>query len=166
MRLYEAADAARYYAPDNLSEAEYERLTAASREAWAAVEATWSDDDPFNDGRRKLAGVFSALTYVGRHRDRYGLAQAAAGALSPYGSREHGRTWASDSIRGRGGRRRPVFDNAPTEGPDTPTATAARASAQTLARASRIPFKGDEEWMECAELIGEAYLLARAAADQ
>ncbi|MFF8848001.1 hypothetical protein ACF08N_35735 [Streptomyces sp. NPDC015127] len=57
-RAFEAADAARYYSPDDVSDAEYEKLELAGREAWTAVEQSWGDDKPFSDSRRELVAVF------------------------------------------------------------------------------------------------------------
>lgn len=54
----------------------------------------------------------------------------------------------------------PIIDH--LWGPNRPGPAAARAAYRALAAATRLPFKGDEEWTACGELIEESAALARA----
>ncbi|MGW6462243.1 hypothetical protein ACWF94_41020, partial [Streptomyces sp. NPDC055078] len=80
MKAFERADSDVYNAPDDLPQAEHDRLQAASSRAWYAVEAVVGPD-PYSGIRRELKGVFAALAHAGRNTDGQRLAQAAVHVL-------------------------------------------------------------------------------------
>ncbi|MFF5968299.1 hypothetical protein ACFY64_32160 [Streptomyces collinus] len=129
-----------------------DRLGEATAEAHKRMGELCSYDDPFEGDRAVCRAVLMGLAHAGRHEDSPCL-RPAADVLADRA--KMALAWA-DGIRS-------FVPLLRLSGPLTPGPTAARAAYRSLAEATRLPFKGDEEWTRCGELIEEAAALARAA---
>lgn len=130
-----------------------DRLYEARVKATDQMDALCRYDDSVYEGDRAVCrAVLMGLAHAGRNEESPCL-RPAADVLADCA--EMALAWA-DGIRSFV----PLLSLA---GPTTPGPTAARAAYRALAEATQLPFKGDEEWTRCAELIEEAAALARAA---
>jgi hypothetical protein len=156
-------DAMIYEQQNRLPKRDLDMLEALARQNW--VEGGAYDEDPFVDGRVVLYAAFGALAHVARTGQGRPLAAAAAAVLGdddPY--------LLSDYVRCCGRQPRQscacaALSRVVLAGPDVEMARDARAAADALARAARVPSTGnDEDWTEAAELIEEALAHASRAA--
>ncbi|MFE2728049.1 hypothetical protein [Kitasatospora sp. NPDC059327] len=123
---------------------------ACKREADAVAGAAGFLPAGYEMGAEVYHMAFLALSKAGTVADGRTLAGAAIGAL------DDDPLECSDVIRSSG--RRPVVYRTAQDscGPDTEYAFAARDAARAMAAASRIRFRGDEQWYEAAGLMAEA----------
>ncbi|WP_424892214.1 hypothetical protein [Streptomyces sp. XH2] len=155
-QTFEAAEQQRYAAYDNgLARTHCARVEAAAREAGDAL-MDFVDGDYHRHSRTELHAAAQAMALVAGGRAAPALARQAARVIAQF---EDDAESAADAIRG---------DHAvllpPLDGPDTMPATAARAVAVALQEAAAIPWRGDEEWTACAELLAKTFRLIRSSA--
>lgn len=150
-------------------------LAALQRESnalWDHVQGL-NNGDLFWEERQVLYAAHAALVRAGAVADRHTrrLISAASGVLD---TTDDGSLTLSDIIRcprhyvsapsGRRHREGTCQElTCDPDGPDTPLSRAARAAAALLGDAARVPFRGDEEWTHCAELINKARITAQQA---
>lgn len=150
---YEAAYEAEQRATEaGAPQAVLDRLYEVTREANARMGELCSYSDVFAGDRAVCRAVLMGLAHAGRTEGSPCL-RPAADVLADRA--KEALAWA-DGIRG-------FVPLVRLSGPLTPGPTAARAAYRSLAAATKLPFKGDEEWTRCGELIEEAAALARAA---
>lgn len=159
------------------SDPEFERVERAYQDAYEAasaadqagrkgadVEALWANadhtfqvlagrcsSDPFAEDLVTLRAVHEGFGHAVAHGVDSPCMGPAYDVLTTFQN-----DWAADAIRCR----RPLAGLTVAIPAGDPVAMAAWHACKALAEASRIPFKGDEEWTECSELIGRAKTFA------
>ncbi|SDT83453.1 hypothetical protein SAMN05216371_8284 [Streptomyces sp. TLI_053] len=131
---------------------------ACKREAHAVAVAAGFLPAGHQMGAEVYHAAFLALSQAGTLADGRALARAAVGAL------DDDPLECSDVVRSAG--RRPVVYRTAQDscGPDSEYAFAAGNAARAMAAASRVPWRGDEQWYEAAALMAEAAWYGTVAA--
>ncbi|MFI5591110.1 hypothetical protein ACIA5G_39085 [Amycolatopsis sp. NPDC051758] len=158
-RLTTAAEEARRNPPAGLSASRRRALEQAFRAAqddedWYLMGSDSDYPDPYIPERRALHAVATALRCAVAVSDGGRFAGAAADVLDSLML-----DFTADALRGR----RYALGTIPATAAAGPAARDAHAALHALAAAADIPWRGDEEWTACIQLLEQARDLVRAA---
>lgn len=147
-------------APAGLSHLHRRALKQAYENAQREDDYFDPHEDPYEEAQLVLNTAFMLLVRAaGAADDGEALAGLAAGILG-----RQSFEFAADAIRSMWLPDAWLPGAIPAPAANIPSARHAHAAAEALSAAAAIPFRGDEEWTDCQDLIKKAVDLAHAAA--